>query len=770
MKKSMILNIARAELKMIFTTPVAWIMMTVFTVLCALFFSDVLNMYAEAQAAGSHLSFVTAGIFSSDNGLFPTVQFYLFLFIPLVSMGMISRDLSTGSVKLLYSSPVTDTQIVLGKFTAMLGYGLAMLGIVLVFVLYGAWAIVNADIPLLLTGLLGFFLLISAYSAIGVFMSSLTSYQVVAALATFAAFTVLGMMGKLAQGVMWLRDITWWLSISGRCETFIAGLICSEDLIYFITVTALFLALTIMRISNRRRSRGAGARLAGYGAAVAVTVAIAFLSSRPVLMWFHDVTETEMNTITVPSREIMKRVEGKVVMTSYANILDEDGFYLGIPSRFNNDKDYFKQYLRFKPDIKLKYEYYWADAGSASVRRRFPDMTDEQRAETLADVYELNFDKFLNPEEIAAKIDLSGEGYRLVREIRLADGRSTFLRIYDDGKRMPEEKEITAAFKRLIDGSIPVGFLSGHGERNIVRSGDRDYFIFANARTFRHSLLNNGFDAEEVFIGEDGRIPDHIEILMIADPRQEFSEHEIAEIARYVDSGRNLILAAEPGYQDCANAVASLVGGKYKPGRIAVPQGEDETQQNLILSTVTRSAVQQFPTLASARSHDYRVTMPDAVHVTVSEDAGYEILPVLTSVPEAWSELQTTDFVNTVAYADSLSGDKIGRKATAVCLTREKEGRTQKILLLGDADCFSNSELTRQRYAVNSGNFSFLYEMFHWLSDGQYPVDTPRRGGSDRSLRLGIEHLSLIKWTFAGILPLLMLLATVLISIRRKSR
>ena len=90
---------------MIFTTPVAWIMMMVFTVLCALFFTDVFSRYVEAQAAGSHLSFVTSGMFSSDSmGLFPTVQFYLFLFIPLVSMGMISRDLSTGSIKLLYSS------------------------------------------------------------------------------------------------------------------------------------------------------------------------------------------------------------------------------------------------------------------------------------------------------------------------------------------------------------------------------------------------------------------------------------------------------------------------------------------------------------------------------------------------------------------------------------------------------------------------------------------------------------------------------------------
>ena len=82
MKKSVILNIARTELKLIFTTPVAWIMLMVFTVMCGLFFTDIYGMYAQAQEGGSHLSGITAGIFSDDsNGIFSTVQFYVFLFI-----------------------------------------------------------------------------------------------------------------------------------------------------------------------------------------------------------------------------------------------------------------------------------------------------------------------------------------------------------------------------------------------------------------------------------------------------------------------------------------------------------------------------------------------------------------------------------------------------------------------------------------------------------------------------------------------------------------
>lgn len=770
-KNNVIFNIAKTELKMIFSTPVAWMMLIVFMVLCGLFFTDVFAMYVNAQASGNHLSFVTNGIFCSDSlGLFPKVQAYLFLFIPLVTMGMISRDLSTGSIGLLYSSPVTDTQIVLGKFVAMIGFGLAMIGVVLFYVVFGCIVIESADIPLLLTALLGLFLLICTYSAIGIFMSSLTSYQVVAALATFAVLAALNYVNNVGQTIVWVREITWWLSISGRCEEFINGLICSEDVIYFIVVTALFLSLAIVRIAGKRRSRSKGRSAAIYCGIVAATVTIGWLSSRPALMCFYDSTETKMRTLTPSGQDVMSRIKGPVDMVSYVNILDEDGFYLGLPSKYTSDVAYIRQYLRFKPDIKVKSVYYWADAGSKSVRRRFPDLTDAQRAERLADIYEVDIDKFLSPEELAEKIDLSDEGFRLVRKITAKDGSSTFLRIFDDGMRLPQEKEITAAFKRIVDGSVPVGFLTGHDERNIYKEGDSDYFVFATSKSFRHSLLNNGFDAVEVSL-EDGRtIPDDIRILVIADPKAPFSEYELAEIRRYIERGGNLILAAEPGRQQYAGQVASLVGARFLPGRMVVPEGD--SQQNLVLAKVTKAAVKSFPSLASVRNHNYLTTMPNAVGIEAAAKDGFEVLEYLSSDPEGWNELQTVDYANSVASFDPGTGEKKGAEPVAVQLSRPLADSVtvQKIMLLGDADCFSNSELQRNRYAVASGNFSILYEVFRWLSDGQYPIDTDRPRGSDNAINAGIGILTFVKWLFSCIIPALMLLAAVIIFVRRKSR
>jgi ABC-2 type transport system permease protein len=85
----------------------------------------------------------------------------------------------------LYSSPVRTREIVLGKYLAILIYNLLLVAIVAIFIVSGLINIRNPDHGMLLSSLLGFYLLISAFAAIGMFMSSLTTYQIVSAIATF---------------------------------------------------------------------------------------------------------------------------------------------------------------------------------------------------------------------------------------------------------------------------------------------------------------------------------------------------------------------------------------------------------------------------------------------------------------------------------------------------------------------------------------------------------------------------------------------------------
>ena len=121
---------------------------------------------------------------------------HLYFYIPLLTMGLMSREFSSGSIKLLYSSPVTSAQIILGKYLSVMIYCAVLLGVILVYVGLGALTIGHMDGTLIFSNFLGMYLLICAYAVIGLFMSCLTSYQVVAAIGTLAFFGLAFTGGK----------------------------------------------------------------------------------------------------------------------------------------------------------------------------------------------------------------------------------------------------------------------------------------------------------------------------------------------------------------------------------------------------------------------------------------------------------------------------------------------------------------------------------------------------------------------------------------------
>jgi len=94
--------------------------------------------------------------------------------------------------------------------------------------------------------MLGLALLASTYMAIGLFISCLTNYQIVAGIATFIVFTLISSVGGIAQQYDFIRDITWFLALAGRTESMLYGLITTRDIFYFILVITLFLGLAVI--------------------------------------------------------------------------------------------------------------------------------------------------------------------------------------------------------------------------------------------------------------------------------------------------------------------------------------------------------------------------------------------------------------------------------------------------------------------------------------------------------------------------------------------
>ena len=124
-----IYRIAKTELQMLFYSPIAWLLLLCFVVQTSIIFTGICHRFVmEMDTYGiSRMASVSLFARFREVGLWPQVQSFLYFYIPLLTMGMVSRDLSSGSIKLLYSSPISSTQIILGKYLCMVFYVLILM-------------------------------------------------------------------------------------------------------------------------------------------------------------------------------------------------------------------------------------------------------------------------------------------------------------------------------------------------------------------------------------------------------------------------------------------------------------------------------------------------------------------------------------------------------------------------------------------------------------------------------------------------------------------
>jgi len=767
----MIYKIAKAELQSLFYSPIAWLILIVFTIQSSLSFAASYQMWVEYYSLGYSLDNLTAYVFTDEfSGFLPKVQQYLYLYIPLLTMGLMSREFSSGSIKLLYSSPVTNSQIILGKYLTVVVYALILIAILLSYTIFGAITIEHFDFPAIATALFGLFLLICAYGAIGLFMSSLTSYQVVAAIGTFALLAVLNMVGNLWRDIAFVRDITYWLSMRGRSNEFIRGLICSEDVLYFLIVISLFIVLSILRLNANRQKTPASKSFGKYAGIFLIAVILGYFSSRPALMFYHDSTRTKVNTLTPNSQEIVAQMKDGLTINTFVNILEENYFY-GLPSWELADMKRFRQYVRFKPEIKMKYFRYYDKADNPGLDKRYPDLSDRERMIQHAKASRLDSNIFKTPEEISKIENLKPEGNRFVRTLLRDNGEKTFLRIFDDNQKFPSEREISAAFKRLVMELPQVGFVKGHGERDCIRSGDRDYNKLAQEKPFRYSLINQGFDFNEVTL--DKEIPENIDILVIAEPRQLITPEEYINLDKYIARGGNLLIAGEPGRQEQINPLAARFGVEFQPGRLVKPS--ENFSPDFIISLPTKEGGEMMYFLQDMIRRDFVATMPGATAISYqgAKAKGFNVTELLVTdtLGGTWNELETTNFIDdTVKINPSLGEKPEASMPVAIALSREIGDKEQKVLVLSDADCISNGEISIRRKGVQAANYNLIMGAFFWMSDDEVPIDVRRPNPPDTKIFLSISGMTVTKWGYAGVLPLIMGIFYLLLWIRRKGK
>ena len=233
------LTIAKRELSSLFYSPVAYLVLMVFAFI----------------AAGLFVSYFQPGVPAQMQAQFGALLWLLVFLLPALSMGLVSDELARGTIEPLMTAPVSDTQVVLGKWLGAMGFFLALLVPVLVEVLVLELT-ADPDYGPILTGLLGLILTGGLFLAIGVMLSAVTSSQLVAFLLTVLATGLLTigtwMITRADWPPDWLVQTLWYVNINEQFANFARGVVDLRNLVYFLSTTALCLFLAVKLLESRR--------------------------------------------------------------------------------------------------------------------------------------------------------------------------------------------------------------------------------------------------------------------------------------------------------------------------------------------------------------------------------------------------------------------------------------------------------------------------------------------------------------------------------------
>lgn len=810
------LKIARTELALLFYSPIAWFLLIAFLFQAGLAYTGAIESILTSQDMGGrnlqYLTFLTARTFAPPYGIWPQLVSKLYLYLPLLTMGLMSREINGGTIKLLYSSPIKVREIIFGKYLAMMVYNLALVSVLAIMVICGLFNLQHADAGMLFAGLLGIYLLLCAYAAIGLFMSCLTSYQVVAALSTLVLLAALSYIGQLWQDIDFVRDLAYFLSIEGRADKMLLGLITTKDIIYFLVIIGMFLSFGIYKLQSDRESRPLVLKIGRYIGIVVLALAIGYISSRPGLVGYVDATANKTMTLTAGAQKVLKEMgDEPLEVTSYINLLD-GRFYYGKPDQRNTDMARWEPYLRFKPDIQFKYVYFYDSTGDKNLFKYNPGLTLKTLAERYAKSMKIDLNRFETPAELRKTIDLRPEENRYVMDLHYK-GRSTFLRLFDDQIIFPTETETSAALKRLMQAKMPmIAFVQGESERSIDKLGDRHFKYLANQITFRYSLINQGFDVEQVSLKEQD-IPAGITALVIADPKMAFDSASLRKIRQYIADGGNLLIAGEPGKQDIVNPLLKPLGVQLMDGMM-VERNKDFSPE-LVQPYLTAAAAAFTEKLHSDFEDSLVIAMHGAAGLSYTTGGPFTITPLaMTSGTKSWNkkikpdenmielaedQVEPRGFGSAVMIVgdgpaaddapkakakkvapvvsdpdpdilnfDPAKGDERGPLPAVLGLSRSINGRQQKIVVSGDADFLSNTELAR--FNIKTCNFDFSTGIFSWFANGEFPIDSSRPPSKDKRVDLTDGGLTLLKVLLMGILPGLLLILGSILLIRRKRK
>jgi ABC-2 type transport system permease protein len=230
------LTVARRELAAWFSSPVAYIVAGVFLVFSGFLFFSTFFLVNRAEL----------------RNFFSILPVLFAFFVPAITMRLFAEETRSGSIETLMTLPVSALDVTMGKFVAGVASGASILAPTLAYVATAA-ALGDLEWGPVVGGYLGAIFLVASFTAIGLFASALTKNQIVAFFAAFAVSILLAMIDRfliLLPAVV-VAPLEY-LSAGYHFDSVSRGIVDTRDVVYFLSLTSLFLALTVRAVNGRR--------------------------------------------------------------------------------------------------------------------------------------------------------------------------------------------------------------------------------------------------------------------------------------------------------------------------------------------------------------------------------------------------------------------------------------------------------------------------------------------------------------------------------------
>ncbi len=246
-----IITIAGRELRSLFLSPLAWTILAVVQLILAYLFLSQIDFYLTVQPKIAGIEGAPGVTDLVIAPLFGNAAVILLLITPLLTMRLISEERRNQTLSLLFSAPLSMTEIILGKYLGIMTFMLIMIGLIALMPL-SLMAGATLDYGKLVACILALILLMGAFSAVGLYMSTIASQPAIAAIGSFGLLLLLWVIDWAGSTSDKGSELFASLSLLHHFENLLKGLVHSADIAYYLLFIVLFITLSIRRLDNDR--------------------------------------------------------------------------------------------------------------------------------------------------------------------------------------------------------------------------------------------------------------------------------------------------------------------------------------------------------------------------------------------------------------------------------------------------------------------------------------------------------------------------------------